>query len=113
MKLSKARPGQTVLLPIKVMEEVDSTDGITFEIQNGHQAALILNASKIDVEPVTPVEPTGLGAVVDISGVRYIRTSTSNGKPWYLPGDGWYSWELLCEYGTPVVLNEGFTDEAE
>ena len=57
-----------------------------------------------------PAEPTGLGAVVEVEGLRYVRAK-SVGYEWYreFPSECWMPWRELSSRGPVTVLSEGVT----
>lgn len=62
--------------------------------------------------PTAPVEPTGLGAVVEVAGKRYVFAPWHLGdsRPWACCGDdGTFSWAHVTEQGPVTVLSEGVT----
>lgn len=54
-----------------------------------------------------PAEPTGLGAVVEVKGKRWVRTGDDEAQRWDNDGQYWKSWSELTALGPVTVLNEG------
>lgn len=57
-------------------------------------------------EPAQPDEPTGLGAVVEVGGKRFVRTD-EDGHPWIDNVAYWHTWDEITSRGLVVVLSEG------
>ena len=56
--------------------------------------------------PPQPDEPTGLGAVVEVGGRRFVRTD-EDGHPWIDSIACWWHWDDLTSRGPVTVLSEG------
>lgn len=56
-------------------------------------------------KPPKPEEPTGLGAVVETPGGRYVRSDTETCNPWRGPNGVPFEWDDLD--GPVRVLSEG------
>lgn len=57
-------------------------------------------------EPPQPDEPTGLGAVVEVGGKRFVRTD-EDGHPWIDNVAYWHTWDEITARGPVTVLSEG------
>ena len=58
--------------------------------------------------PKQPAEPTGLGAVVEVGGVRFVRTPAPliYGEPW-TSAEAFAAWRDILARGPITVLSEG------
>lgn len=56
--------------------------------------------------PAQPDEPTGLGAVVEVGGKRFVRTD-EDGHPWIDNVAYWHTWDEITARGPVTVLSEG------
>lgn len=57
-------------------------------------------------KPPQPDEPTGLGAVVEVGGKRFVRTD-EDGHPWIDNVAYWHTWDEITARGPVTVLSEG------
>lgn len=57
-------------------------------------------------KPAQPDEPTGLGAVVEVGGKRFVRTD-EDGHPWVDNVAYWHTWDEITARGPVTVLSEG------
>lgn len=83
----------------KLRERLNSCDCLPCRI--AHRVCAAANP-----EPPQPDEPTGLGAVVEVEGYRYVLGSDLLGVRW-TNGITWLSWDKLTARGTVTVLSEG------
>ena len=57
-----------------------------------------------------PAEPTGLGAVVEVDGIGFVRVREGNldARPWLRVTTGTHrAWAEVCEFGPVTILSQG------
>ena len=81
-----------------------STDGYSFP--EGGAWPRLVAVPQHTCQPPQPDEPTGLGAVVEVGGKRFVRTD-EDGHPWIDNVAYWHSWDEITARGPVTVLSEG------
>lgn len=121
VKVEDLRPGDTFIL----REPEDDTiyegtagriDGDILLCQGDSLGLSIYEVQHWYLVERAPVEePTGWGAVVEVSGVKYSRipdegAGAQDSVPWVREAGLWYDWDEVVENGAPKILFEGISE---